>query len=406
MTIAPLPAATETGAAKPTATVTPLRKIPPAAIPFVDLAAQQAAIRGRLDAAIARVLDHGRYVMGPEVAELERQLAAFCGARHVITCSNGTDALALALMARGVGRGDAVLVPSFTFAAAAEVVCWLGATPVFVDVDLDTFNMTPDSLEQAIAVAVAAGLAPRCVVPVDLFGQVADYGALRPITDAADLWILADAAQSFGATYRDASVGRLGAITTTSFYPAKPLGGYGDGGAVFTDSDRDAAVLRSLRDHGHGADRYEYARIGMNARLDTLQAAVLLEKLAIFPGEIERRQAVAARYTAELADLVAVPNVQPEATSVWAQYTVRIGGGRRDAVATTLREFGVPTAQYYPIPVHHQAPYRHCPVPEQGLPNTDQLAAEVLSLPIHAYLTEDVQRYIIGAVGRAVHAVS
>lgn len=406
MTYAPVPSRSLPSADATGATVTPLPSKPPRPIPFVDLPAQQARIRPQIDAAIAKVLDHGRYVMGPEVAEFESQLAAYCGAKHVISCSNGTDALALGLMARGVRPGDAVFVPSFTFAASPEVVCWFGATPVFVDVDLDTFNMAPDSLETAIATAKAQGLTPRCVIPVDLFGQPADYAAIDRIARAHGLWTLADAAQSFGAGYGDRMVGTLGDISTTSFYPAKPLGAYGDGGAIFTDSDEDAALLRSLRDHGHGDTRYDYVRIGMNGRLDTLQAAILMEKLAIFPDEVERRQAVAARYSAELPAGIAVPKVVASASSVWAQYTIRIGGGRRDALAATLSDLGVPTVQYYPKPLHQQAPYAGALLPEGGLPNTDRLAREVLSLPIHAYLDDDLQTYIIGALARAVHALS
>ena len=406
MSVAPLAKPNDAVAATPAATVTPLPTKPPRPIPFVDLPAQQARIRQRVDAAIAAVLDHGRYIMGPEVTALEAELAAFCGAKHVITCSNGTDALALALMARGIKPGDAVFVPSFTFAASPEVVCWAGATPVFVDVDLNTFNMDVDSLRLAIEAAEARGLTPRCIIPVDLFGQPADYAAIRSVAAAHGLWILADAAQSFGAAYGDRKVGTLGDITTTSFYPAKPLGAYGDGGALFTDNDDDAAVLRSLRDHGQGDSRYDYARIGMNGRLDTLQAAILREKLAIFPGEIAARQAVAARYGADLPDTLVTPTLKSPATSIWAQYTIRVEGGRRDALADLLKGLGVPTVQYYPKPLHQQQPYADKSVlPEGGLPHTDRLAGEVLSLPLHAYLADDLQDYVIGAISRAMHAL-
>jgi len=264
-------------------------------IPFIDLGAQRERIGSRMDEAILRVVHHGKYIMGPEVHELEQRLARFCGARHCVTCANGTDALGLVLMAWGLGPGDAVFVPAFTFVATAEVVAWLGATPVFVDVLEDTFNMDPASLERAIEAAQGMELTPRAVIPVDLFGQPADYRQILPISETHGLWVLADAAQSFGAALDNRAVGTFGHATATSFFPAKPLGCYGDGGAVFTDDDELAATLRSLRVHGQGSDKYDNVRIGMNGRLDTMQAAVLLEKLAIFPAEIDARQAAADR---------------------------------------------------------------------------------------------------------------
>ena len=378
---------------------------PPAPIPFVDLDAQRRRLGVRLDAAIARVLAHGRYIMGPEVAELEMQLAAFCGAIHAITCASGTDALTLALMAKGIGPGDAVLMPSFTFVATAEAVAWLGAVPVFVDVLADTFNMDLASLEQGVRTARAEGLAPRAVIAVDLFGQPADYAWIEAICARHGLWLMADAAQSFGATYRERRVGMLAALTATSFFPAKPLGCYGDGGCVFTDDDELAEAMRSLRVHGQGQDKYDNVRIGVNARLDTLQAAILLEKLAIFADELAARQEVAARYDEALWELVQVPRVIPQATSVWAQYTIVVDEDTRDALATTLKAGGIPTAVYYPKPLHQQSAYRRYPVTGGGLPVAEHLSRRVLSLPMHPYLEPGLQASIIDAVRRALNQI-
>jgi dTDP-4-amino-4,6-dideoxygalactose transaminase len=374
----------------------------PPAIEFNDLGAQRRRLGARVDEAIRRVLDHGRFIMGPEVERLEAALAEFCGAGHVVTCANGTDALGMALMAEGIGPGDAVLVPTFTFAATAEVVCWTGATPVFVDVLGDTFNMDPASLEAALAAAKKAGLKPRAVIPVDLFGQPADYDALLPIADAHGLWVLADAAQSFGATYRGRRVGRIGAVTATSFFPAKPLGCYGDGGALFTDDAALAARLRSLRVHGQGTDKYDNVRIGLNARLDTIQAAILIEKLAIFQDEIAARERIARRYRELLSNLVTAPCVIDGASSVWAQYTILLD--RRDEVAAALKQAGVPTAIYYPRPLHRQTAYREFPTATPSLPVAEGLAGRVLSLPMHPYLDEATQERIVGTLRRALDA--
>jgi len=393
----------QTEAARPAPAPPPLPPKPAAPIAFIDLAAQQRRLGDALHRAIAKVLAHGQYILGPEVAELEQRLAAFCGAGHAVACANGTDALALALMVKGVRQGDAVLVPAFTFAATAEVVPWLGAMPVFVDVRDDTFNMDPDSLEQGVIAARRAGLEPRGVIAVDLFGQPADYEALGAVAEAHGLWMIADAAQSFGATWQGRPVGTLAEMTTTSFFPAKPLGCYGDGGAVFTDDEATAAVLRSLSRHGQGADRNDHVRIGMNARLDTLQAAILIEKLAVFAEEIRARQAVADRYAAGLADVVRTPGVRRGATSVWAQYTVVPDGPvDRAAVMGRLRAHGVPSAVYYPRSMHRQAAYAHCPVAGTGLPVSDHLAERVFSLPMHPYLDPAVQDYIIAVVRQAI----
>ncbi len=374
-------------------------------IEFIDLGAQRRHIGARMDEAIRRVVDHGRFILGPEVAELERRLGEFCGARHVLSCANGTDALGLAAMAKGLAPGQAVLVPSFTFAATAEIVAWFGATPVFVDVDDDTFNMAPASLAAGIAAARRLGLDPVGVIPVDLFGLPAAYDEILEIAAAHRMWVICDAAQSFGASYRGRKVGTIGDLTTTSFFPAKPLGCYGDGGAVFLDDDSAMSVLKSLRVHGQGSDKYDNVRIGRNARLDTIQAAVLLEKLRVFADEIAARERVAARYGALLRDLVHVPQVPAGLTSVWAQYTVRLPAGiDRDAVAARLKAEGVPSAVYYARPLHRQTAYRDYPVAGNGLPVSERLAGEVLSLPMHPYLDEAVQDRIVAAVEAALRS--
>lgn len=365
-------------------------------LPFIDLAAQQALIKPRLDAAIARVLAHGQYVMGPEVAELEARLCAFTGARHCVTCANGTDALALALMALEAGPGDAVLVPSFTFAATAEVVPWTGAVPVFADVREDGFNLDPAGLQAGLEAAVRQGLRPVGIVAVDLFGQPADYGAIHAFAEAAGLWVLADAAQSLGGSQGGRKVGTLARVTTTSFFPAKPLGCYGDGGAVFTEDAELATLMRSLRAHGQGTDTYDNVRIGMNARLDTLQAAILLAKLEVFEQEIGQRQRVAAVYAELLGRTVAVPEVGAGNVSAWAQYTIRTAG--RDALAERLRRAGVPTAIHYRKPLHRQPAFAGYPVADGGCPVSDRLSREVLSLPMHPYLDRGTQERIAAVV--------
>ncbi len=377
-------------------------RIESAPIPFIDVAAQRRRLGRAVDDAVARVLDHCQFILGPEVRTAEADLAAFCGARHAITCASGTDALVLPLMAKGIGPGDAVICPTFTFTATAEVVALVGATPVFADVEEATFNLDPASLERAIATARKAGLTPKAVIPVDLFGQPADFDRINAVARAANLFVLDDAAQAFGATYGNRRIGTLADATATSFFPAKPLGVYGDGGAVFTDDDDLAAVMRSLRMHGEGKSQYDCVRIGMNGRFDTIQAAVLIEKLKIFPDEIAARQRVAERYTAALSGIATVPRVADGSTSVWAQYTLRLPAGRRDALAAELKAQGIPTAVYYAKPVHHQDAYRSFPVAEGGTPVAERLADEVISLPMHAYLDEPTQDRIIAAVQRAL----
>jgi UDP-2-acetamido-2-deoxy-ribo-hexuluronate aminotransferase len=371
-------------------------------IPFIDVAAQRRRLGRAIDDAVSRVLAHCQFIHGPEVRALETELAAFCGARHAIVCSSGTDALRLVLMAWGIGPGDAVICPTFTFCATAEVVALCGATPVMADVEAETFNLDSASLERAVATAKRLGLQPRAIIPVDLFGLPADHDAIAAVAARYDLLVLDDAAQAFGATYRGRKLGSIGPATATSFFPAKPLGCYGDGGAIFTDEDDLAARLRSLRVHGESTDKYDAVRIGITGRLDSIQAAILLEKLKIFPDEIVARNVVAQRYTAGLADVATVPHVGNDSTSVWAQYTIRLAPGRRDALAAALKAQGIPTAIYYAKPLHHQAAYRDFPVADGGLPVSGRLADEVISLPMHAYLEAPVQDRIVSAVRRAL----
>lgn len=372
-------------------------------MPFIDLAAQRRRLGTAIDEAVLRVVNHGGYIMGPEVGRLESDLSAFCGAKHVLSCSSGTDALMMVLMAKGVKPGDAILCPSFTFAATAEVVAWTGATPIFVDVCEDTFNIDVSSLEAGLRTARDLRLDAVGVIPVDLFGQPADYDAIEAFCAHEGLWMLSDAAQSFGASYKGRKVGGIGLATATSFFPAKPLGCYGDGGAVFTDDDDLAAVMRSIRIHGQGSDKYDNVRIGMNGRLDTIQAAILLEKLKIFDDELLARERVAKRYNALLRDVAQVPEVPEGLTSAWAQYTLRVAGfDQREKFVADLRASGIPTALYYPKPLHKQAAYKSYPVAGNGLPVAERLSAEVVSLPMHPYLTEDVQDRVVAAVKGAL----
>ena len=357
---------------------------------FIDLAAQQKLIRPQLDLAISRVLDHGQYIMGPEVKEFEGQLREFTGARHALTCANGTDALTLVLMAWGIGSGDAVFVPSFTYVATAEAPAQLGATPFFVDVCEDTFNIDPQSFKQAIIDSRELGLKRAAVIAVDLFGQPADVDAITEIAHAEGIKVLVDGAQSFGATSNGRRVGSMGDATTTSFFPAKPLGCYGDGGAVFTENDGDAELINSIRLHGKGSEKYDNIRVGLNSRLDTLQAAILIEKLKVFPEELRKRKLVAARYDELLSDKCKVPVVYPSNDSAWAQYTLRLKN--RTSVQSVLRAEGIPSIIYYPIPLSKQAGYSHFPgVP---VPCSESLAEEVLSVPMHPYLTEESQAIV------------
>ena len=371
----------------------------PDPIPFIDIAAQRRRLGKAIDEAVARVFAHCQFINGPEVARLEAALADFCGARHVVSCASGTDALLMVLMAKGVGRGDAVFCPSFTFCATGEVVALTGATPVFVDVDEATFNMDAASLKRGIETARRLGLKPRGIIPVDLFGQSADHDAIGAVAEAEDLFVLDDAAQAFGASYKGRRLGGFGVVTATSFFPAKPLGCFGDGGAIFTDDAELAETLRSVRVHGQGSDKYDNVRLGLTARLDTVQAAVLIEKLKIFEDEIAARNKVAARYARGLHNVVSVPHVADGATSVWAQYTIRLPKGTdRDEFASALKGQGIPTAIYYPKSMHQQTAYRNFPVADGGLPISERLSSDVISLPMHAYLDEPMQERIVGAV--------
>jgi dTDP-4-amino-4,6-dideoxygalactose transaminase len=371
-------------------------------IPFIDVAAQRRRLGHAVDDAVARVLAHCQFVNGPEVRAFESDLAAFCGARHAIGCASGTDALLLVLMAWEIKPGDAVICPSFTYHATAEMVALLGATPIIADVSPETFNLDPASCERGVATAKRLGLKPRAIIPVDLFGLPADHEAIAAIAKTYDLKILDDAAQGFGAAYRGNKLGTFGTATATSFFPAKPLGCYGDGGAVFTDDDALAARVKSIRLHGEGVDRSEAARIGITGRLDTIQAAILIEKLKIFPDEIAARNRVAERYAQALADIAIVPRVGNESTSVWAQYTIKLTLGQRDKLAADLKAQGIPTAIYYTKPLHKQPAYRDYPLADGGVPVSEQLSGEVISLPMHAYLEQPDQDRIIGAVRKSL----
>jgi dTDP-4-amino-4,6-dideoxygalactose transaminase len=371
-------------------------------IPFVDLTAQRRRLGRSLDDAVSRVMAHCQFINGPEVAQLEADLAAYSGAEHVVTCASGTDALLMVLMAKDIGPGDAVLCPTFTFCATAEVVALTGATPVLVDVNEVTFNIDAASLTRGIATARKAGLKPKAVIPVDLFGQPADFDAILPLAEAEGLFVLDDAAQGFGASYKGRQLGTFGLATATSFFPAKPLGCFGDGGAIFTDDAALAEKLRSIRVHGHGSDKYDNVRLGLTARLDTMQAAILIEKLKIFDDEIAARNRVAQRYANGLGNIVVTPRLADGCTSIWAVYTVRVPGGRRDTLVEALKARGVPSMVYYPKSIHQQTAYKHFPVAEGGVPVSERLSQDVISLPIHAYLDEPTQDRVIKAVRDAL----
>jgi dTDP-4-amino-4,6-dideoxygalactose transaminase len=372
-------------------------------VPFIDIGAQRRRLGQSIDDAVARVLAHCQFINGPEVIELEKRLAEFSGAKHVVSCASGTDALLMVLMANNIGPGDAVICPSFTFCATGEAVALTGASPVFVDVDEATFNMDAASLKRGVAAAKKQGLKPRAVIPVDLFGQSADHDAIAAVAEAEGLFVLDDAAQGFGASYKGRRLGTYGHATATSFFPAKPLGCFGDGGAIFTDDAELAATLRSIRVHGQGSDKYDNVRLGLTGRLDTMQAAILIEKLKIFDDEIAGRNKVAERYARGLGNVVTVPHLAKGCSSVWAQYTIRLPRGvDRDGFAAALKAQGIPTAIYYVKSMHQQTAYRDYPVAEGGLPVSEKLSDDVISLPMHAYLDEPTQDRIIRAVRGAV----
>lgn len=372
-------------------------------VEFSGLKAQYARLKPEIDTRIQVVLDHGRFIMGPEVAELETELARFAGCAAAAGVSSGTDAMLIALMAEGIAAGDAVFLPAFTFPATAEVVVAVGAEPVFVDVDPHTFNIDPDDLKRRIAEVTAEGrLRPRAVIAVDLFGLPADYRTLGPLSERHGLFLLADAAQSFGASLDGMRVGRLATVTATSFFPAKPLGCYGDGGALLTDDLERVDVMRSIRAHGRGADKYDIVRPGLNSRLDTLQAAILLAKLPFLPDEIELREQLVRYYDARLGDLVAIPKRREGAQSAWAQYSILVDD--RDRVAAELNAQGIPTAVYYPRPIHLQPAYEKFGAGPLSLPVSEGLCRRILSLPLHPYLDAATVEGIANAVAAAVRA--
>jgi UDP-2-acetamido-2-deoxy-ribo-hexuluronate aminotransferase len=371
-------------------------------IPFVDLKSQYRLLREEILAGIERVLEHGQFIMGPEIHELEQALARFVGVRHAVACSSGTDALLMALMAYDVGPGDAVFTTSFTFIATGEVIALLGAMPVFADIDQCTFNIDPIKLEEAVScIKKEAVYTPKVVIPVDLFGLPADYGRIMDIAGAYGVYVLEDAAQSFGGTYQGRRAGGLGHVAATSFFPSKPLGCYGDGGAVFTNDDDLAAKLDSIRIHGKGNDKYDNVRIGLNARLDTLQAAVLLPKLKILQDELQARQHVAEAYTARLKGVVKTPVVPGGSKSAWAQYSIL--SDQRDEIQAALKEQGVPTAVYYSKPLHLQTPFMKLGYKVGDFPVSETSAARILSLPMHPYLKDEDIDHITEIILQAVN---
>lgn len=364
---------------------------------FIDLAAQQKRIRRQLEERITKVLDHGQYILGPEIREIEEKLAAFTGAAHAVSVASGTDALLMPLMVEKLGPGDAVFTSTFTFIATAEVIALTGATPVFVDIDPETFNIDPAKLRTAIERVIAGKkLTPRGIIPVDLFGQPADYRAIHDIAEKHGLFVLEDAAQSFGASQGSRRAGALAKVAGTSFFPAKPLGCYGDGGMIFTGDADVREQLLSIRVHGQGIDKYTNVRVGINGRMDSLQAAVLLAKMEIFPEEIAMRQEVADRYSRMLAGSVKVPKVLAGNSSAWAQYSVL--HPRRDDIINKLRENGIPTAVYYPIPLHLQEAFAGLGYRRGDFPVAEKIAGEIFSLPMHPYLEKQAQEKISGII--------
>lgn len=371
-------------------------------IPFIDLKAQQEKIRPQIDAAIQKVLDSGQYIMGPAVEELEMNLAKYTGAKYALTCSSGTSALVLAMMVLGLKPKDAVFVPSFTFIATAEAVLLAGGVPVIVDVEKNTFNMDPNDLKKAILEAKKEGLNPKIVVPVDLFGCPANYSEIIKIAKENNMKVVGDGCQSFGASLNNKKVGSLADITATSFFPAKPLGCYGDGGALFTDNLEYFDLMRSFRVHGMGTDRYENVRIGINGRLDTIQAAILLVKMTILDEELKKRNKIATKYRNEIknANHQIIPN---EVNSAWAQFSFLLPGNtqQRTKIQNILKEKGIPTMIYYPIPIHRQTAYAKY-ADKRLFPVSDLLAEKIMSIPMHPYLDEKTQNYIIDTLNEAI----
>ena len=372
---------------------------------FVDLKAQYRELAASIQGRMQKVLDHGTFIMGPEIGELEARLTEYTGGKHCVTCANGTDALLMVLMAKGVGPGDAVFTTPFTFIATAEVIALLGATPVYVDIDPKTFNIDPNLLAEAVesvkrgkrpSAGSPAGLKAKAVIPVDLFGLPADYDAIAKVAAAHGMFVLEDAAQSMGGMYHGRMACSLGDVGATSFFPAKPLGCYGDGGAIFTNDGAFADLLRSIRLHGKGSDKYDNIRIGINGRLDTLQAAVLLAKMEVFPQEVERRQRVAANYTEALKGIVETPHVPEGYRSAWAQYSIL--SPRRKDLMEGLQKAGVPTMIYYPKPLHRQTAFAYLGYAEGSLPISERISGDIFSLPMHPYLKEADQMAVVDAL--------
>jgi UDP-2-acetamido-2-deoxy-ribo-hexuluronate aminotransferase len=373
-------------------------------IPFIDLKKQQERIREKIEKRIMNILDHGKYIMGPEIMDLEGKLADYVGVKHCISCSSGTDALLMPLMARGIGKGDAVFTTPFTFIATAEVISLLGATPIFVDINSRTFNVDPDELVKAINRVKKEGvLKPSAIIPVDLFGLPADYTDIERIAVENELFLLEDAAQGFGGSISDRKSCSFGNVAATSFFPAKPLGCYGDGGAIFTDDDKLADILKSIRVHGKGTEKYDNIRIGMNGRLDTIQAAILLEKLSIFDDELKAKNIVAMKYTEKLKDLVITPEVPDEYVSAWAQYSVLAkDSNERTIIQTELKKQGIPSAIYYPKPLHMQTAFSSL-YSDMCFEISEDMSKRIFSLPMHAYLSNDDIDSIAGIIEKTIN---
>ena len=365
---------------------------------FIDLKTQQKLIRKKIDERISNVLNHGQYIQGPEIKELENKLSIFSKSKFVLCCSSGTDALLLGLIALGLKPKDAVIVPSFTFASTAEAVCMLGGIPFFSDVKLDTFNICEKSISKCIEKSKKLGISIKGIITVGLFGQPCDMKKIKEVANANKLWVFDDAAQSFGAIYNDNISGNLCEISATSFFPAKPLGCYGDGGALFTNDENLYKVAYSCHLHGMGSDKYKYERIGLNGRIDTIQAAILLEKLKIFKSEIIKRNKIAEKYKKIFKTLntnIKLPKVLPKTRSTWAQFTIQLPEGcNRDELQVKMKDKNIPTAIYYPIPIHCQIPYKSFPTSSDNLKKTNILSNNVISLPMHPYLTTKNIEYI------------
>ncbi len=368
---------------------------------FIDLNAQQKLIRDKIDLRIKKILDHGQYIMGPEIDELEEKLADYVDTKHCISCSSGTDALLIPLMAMGIGPGDAVITTPFTYIATVEVISLLGATPIFCDIDDRTFNIDPEGLEESYQNAQSKNLKPKAILPVDLFGLPARYRLIEKFAKSKNMFILEDAAQGLGGKIENKLAGSFGDVAGTSFFPAKPLGCYGDGGAIFTNNDELAQKMKSIRVHGGGKDKYENNRIGINGRLDSIQAAVLLEKIEIFDDELKRREKVAEYYTHNIHKMYTPPLIPNKYFSSWAQYSILIPNSldRSKAIDNLSRE-GIPSMVYYKIPVHLQKGYKKYGHLRGDFQITEDISNRILSLPMHPYLDKEDQNRIISAMNR------